>query len=690
MNRAITYILLVLLTFATPLLSSAQKQMRIQGVVTASDTRQPIRRAVITCDLILKGYTDDDGHYSVVVDRGSQLCFNAPEYEAKSISVGVRQEVDIVMNKQVVSIDAIVVRNPFKASNNVIIDPTDVEVVGNYFKLKTNIHIPYKYTATDCRFVMQPSLYDVTQDKHYNLRPVVMDGKHYSIIEHRHLNFGKTKDVLEDYIVENRINKNNSIYTYRDSIYVGGGNLENDYKVYCQLVVASYHEPALYLDTLTIAHGTINPLRFLDVDIAPLSLDESTLPIPPPDFELHNMTGIAKIEFQMAKSNLDYNNENNVNSIESIKQILKEVQNNPNASLLGIRLKGYTSPEGGFITNTTLANRRTETVLKLITSDMDIYDLEQVKLDYQGIVEPWDRIADFAEADSLSVAPRIRSITSRSNYDRPSIQHLILRLPEYKTIIKPNYLPRLRRVEYSIDYSVFRSLTFAEIERKYYYTKERLTRSEYFTLISGEVDSLRKVEYERSAIQEYPTFMRYVNREVVRLIESGSVNLDLLLPMMDRDDLPQEVIYNQAAMQLMSRNYSEALELVARLDPTPETEYIINVERLYQGDYNGAAPYFEKYGGLNHILILLCQKQDREAHDKLKKMLEQPEYRFNSRYNYVMAICANRMEDLSMAMIYLQVALELEPSLAETAKIDGDIIDIYQLIAMSLNMEDKA
>ena len=43
---------------------------------------------------------------------------------------------------------------------------------------------------------------------------------------------------------------------------------------------------------------------------------------------------------------------------------------------------------------------------------------------------------------------------------------------------------------------------------------------------------------------------------------------------------------------------------------------------------------------------------------------------------YIKAIAANRLEKIGDAIMSIEQALELDPSLLEVAKVDGDIIDL--------------
>lgn len=47
---------------------------------------------------------------------------------------------------------------------------------------------------------------------------------------------------------------------------------------------------------------------------------------------------------------------------------------------------------------------------------------------------------------------------------------------------------------------------------------------------------------------------------------------------------------------------------------------------------------------------------------------------------YVRAIAANRNNDLNGAVTYLKSAFALKPELRETAEVDGDVLDLLELI----------
>ena len=69
--------------------------------------------------------------------------------------------------------------------------------------------------------------------------------------------------------------------------------------------------------------------------------------------------------------------------------------------------------------------------------------------------------------------------------------------------------------------------------------------------------------------------------------------------------------------------------------------------------------------------MLLAMKKNQEAWDKISQMNIG-----TAREYYVKAIAANRLEKIGEAIMSIETALSLDPSLLETAKVDGDIIDL--------------
>ena len=66
----------MLLTFASAMGSSAQTRVKVSGVITSSEDKQPLIGAAVM-DAAGNGViTDLDGHYEIVADSGSELLFS--------------------------------------------------------------------------------------------------------------------------------------------------------------------------------------------------------------------------------------------------------------------------------------------------------------------------------------------------------------------------------------------------------------------------------------------------------------------------------------------------------------------------------------------------------------------------------------------------------------------------------------
>ena len=262
----------LLLTFILLLTSfhkaEAQHEIRIQGVVRDVTTNSPIGGVSIIHNGGQVAFTDVDGKYSAFVPSNAELLFYKPEYNDYVTNVENRQILNINMTIKIVELgEAIVVGKMSKKT--IVVDQTELEVVGNYFHLKTKFRVPKQIFTSDKRFVVQPTLFNVTRQAVEYFRPLAIDGEVYKMNRARVLGFEEDKDVLEPYIAPDSLEETDYIYPYHDSIFVSREYFEEDFRAECFLAVnANYENPRRdFLDTVIIARGTQNPLRFVDYHI---------------------------------------------------------------------------------------------------------------------------------------------------------------------------------------------------------------------------------------------------------------------------------------------------------------------------------------------------------------------------------------------------------------------------------------
>lgn len=674
------YMLLAIMLMFIPFnKAEAQHEIRIQGVVRDLSTSEPIGGVSVIYNGDQIAFTDVDGNYSAFVPNNAELLFYKPEYNDYEVTVDNRQIININMTIKLIELGESVVVGKL-SKKTIVIDQTELEVVGNYFHLKTKFRVPKQIFTTDKRFIVQPSLVNVTREKVDWFRPVVIDGDVYAMNRERILGFEEDDDILKPYIVENTLDETQHIYQYHDSLFISREHIDEDFRAECYLAVnANYEDPKRdFLDTVVIARGTQNPLRFLEYHIEPLALDDPEL-VPQPEMKLVADKGVSRIGFVIGKSQIDKSNPDNEVEMNAIKDKLLSIVENRNATLNAISVIGYASPDGTYRKNALLAQERTDVVLDEFVSALPESVREYVKLSSMSVVEPWSSVARLMAEDSLETASAVQAAVEKHGDDYVNTQNAIKRLPDYRNVIAKEYLPRLRRVEYEISSTEFRNLTVPEIWDRYESGEEDISRYEFWKLIESCPTPERQVEMEREALRKYRNFTLIANREAVRLHEIDSVNLDILAPVVQLH-APLEVNFNQTLMALKSKDIELADSLMRFMPTNAQTSYLKAIVNTLNGDYQAAYPFIASMGGLNEVLILLCMGRNKEADAKMTVLLEDQSNWQNADIWYVKAICANRLEDLNWAIEALNQAVMLDPKLIEIARLDSDVMDVIDII----------
>ena len=666
-------------------MADAQEKIRVQGKITDLSTGAPIAAVNVIEDGYVIAYSDIDGNYSCTVSRDAELLFYSGQYEEILVKVSNRQEINVQMKVFSLELSEAVVTAEF-SNKTVYVQPSDLQVVGDQFVLKTNIRIPKKQFGLNDRFIFQPTLYDATTQDTTFFRPVVISGEHYYINQQRYFSFDSSKDKLLEYVVPNELNETEYIYSYHDSLYVAPADLGHDFRSDCYMGINGLFEKRSdYTNTLVIAKGTVNPLRFLEYDIDPLPLTDTTL-IPKPELKLLMDAGVSKINFLLGKANVDESDPESVRNIKAIKDKIQAILNNEYASLKSIEVVGYASPEGTYKQNLSLANDRTEMILKELASSLDPSVAKFIELTSSSVVEPWSKVVEMLKDKDPELADYIHKLVVKYSDDYDKIIPYLRNHKKYRSYLLKEVLPELRKVEYTLNYSEFRKLKDYEIWDRYNAKNQDISRYEYWRLIDSSKDSLTRYNMITESLEKYPNFTYVANDLAVELLKRDSLNLDILKPSLGKN-APEPVIFNQALTALQLHEVSLADSLANLLPTNDTTVELKSMAAALAGDFDKAYPMFSKQGGLNEILLLLCLERNATALTKCNELMTFPEYSQNAKYWYVHAICANRTEDVFTAMISLETAITLDPNLVEIARLDADMMDVIELIRPTENPE---
>jgi hypothetical protein len=295
------------------------------------------------------------------------------------------------------------------------------------------------------------------------------------------------------------------------------------------------------------------------------------------------------------------------------------------------------------------------------------------------VVQPWSEVANSLRDTDPELAKYIDDLVYRFADTHDMIIPHMRKHSKYRSFLLKETLPALRKVEYTLNYSEFRKLKDFEIWDRYNAKTEEISRYEYWRLIDTAPDSLTRYSLIKESLEHYPNFTYVANDLAVQLIKRDTLDLELLKPSLGKK-APDPVIYNQALMALGSREVAMADSLARLLPDNASTAYLKSITAALAGDYDTAYPMIASKGGLNEVLLLLCMDRNATALKKCNEMMTLPEYSHNAKFWYIHAVCANRTEDIFTAMISLETALSLDPSLEEIARLDSDAMDVIELV----------
>ena len=641
------------------------QNLRVAGVVRGNNEERLAGVTIINKETKkVVGLTDEDGKYSVIVPVNGILNFTCLGYDGQDIKVKGRQIIDVVLVSTAVKIQEVSV--VAKIKNKVIFEPSEIEVVGNYFHLRTRFKVPAEMFSSNTRLIVQPTLYNITRKKGVLLKPVVTDGREYTLTQERMYEFDLKNDPLEPYIRKSEMTKNGELVAYHDCAYIE--NLKEDFRADIRLSLENYNR-ILFTDSFQIARGLVNPLRFFEYKLKAKNITDERY-FPKPELQLRNDRGEVELSFLPGKADINDRDPKNASELAKLRERLSSIETNPDAKLQTFSILGVSSPEGPHDKNLVLAKKRMDLAVNRILSHLNKETLDFLKIQTGSKVETWQTAIEMMRRDSLfGQAKDLQNIVNKYP-DSPDKQwRAIIRLPYYRSVIVPHYLPLMRRVEYNFDYSIYRFLTDAEIKELYLKDYKQLSRHEFWRMFEiAESDEEKETIYKQ-ALEVYPKFMLAANNLSALYINQGRPD-DSILESFISKDAPEEVLTNQAVALLSNWKYEKADSVVSLIPDGVSSEYLKSVTRALNGNYEEALATFGQEGGINEVVLLLALKRNDEAWEKAQNLPE------TARSEYVKAIAANRLDKVMDAINHIEKAFELDPSLRDVAKVDADVMDL--------------
>ncbi len=672
--------LMLLMLMAISAMSIDARNLNIRGKLTMVNGDEA--NGVIIWDAATNkrlGISDEFGSYSITADSETELIFSGQSIEEHTEPVNGRLVIDVTLSAAATQLDEIEV-TAIAGNNAISVEETDLIIEGNYVTFPTTrVTIPKRMFDSSKRVIIQPVLFNVTRDSVTYLAPEVIDGKRYAWTQRRIYDRENLTDSLFAYETIRKItgkNDDNKIPITRTA-YVS--NPAKDEFILDIITSIEDYNKLTYGDTFEICHGTINPLRFLEINLKPKNVTEEEF-IPTEEVELRDASGEVNLQFPVGKSDLDLSLGNNAAELDAMLQQIRAIGTSEGTTLKSFHIKGFASPEGREESNRRLAGARMKSALATITQSIDPSLIAHAEISSEADIAPWSEVVNMLRADSLfEEADKLQDMLDRyTTLDAQSVA--VGRLPFYKSRIKDDYLPRLRKVNYNIVSSYYRPLTDEEIAELYAKDPTSLSRYQFYRYYTSKEGEERENAIKQ-ALKAYPNFVTAATDLSAMMIERKENPMQVLEPFFSGEfkkrNKPNSAYYNMAVACLDSAQYSRADSILAYL---PDEEAV--KAKAYCTALTGKSDeimevmdIISEDSPLNEVLILLKIKDNDSALRSISKLGDSAVEEYVKATVYIRKFNADNTQFgyADLAEVHLRKAFELDPSLIETAKIDKDV-----------------
>lgn len=667
-NTIFKSLLAVALSVASMQISA--RNINVRGKVLQQVNEEPLYGVSIFDAATDKfvGATNDEGKFTVNVPDDCQLTFKVMGCEEKTVNVDGKLTLDVALSPKARTLDEVVVKAKV-ITNALVTEPTDIEVRGNYLTVNTHVKVPHQLFNSSMRMVIQPSIYNITTHKRNFMRPIVFDGYRYNITQERMYDYDIKSDPLHNYIkVKTTGGGKDDVLSIKDSVFVKNPN--NDFRCDIMTSLETYNS-IIYGDTIMIARGTVNPMRFLSYSLVGSPVVDEQF-FPSPEMQLRDTKGDVRLTFTVGRSNLDMNLGDNRSEMDRLLAQLREIESNPDMTIKSFTISGTASPEGNYESNLKLAKGRMSSAMDVILQGLDATTRRNMDVRADADVASWSEVVKLLNADGYSAeAEQIQEIIDRYPNSINLQSRKIVALPFYAQLLKSNYLPKLRNVTYEFVTSRYRYLTDDEIKELYATNSKDMSRYEFWRLYT-QADSAAREPIIRRALEVHPRFLVGATDLADLLIKRGEYDVDLIQPLLitAHGDVPNESRLNQGIAFMKNGQYTRADSI---LSLTPETP-LYHKAKIYSAALNGrymdVAQEISNDSPLNEVVLLLSIKSNDEAWRKAQALGN------SAIEEYVKAIAANRTDNYMAAIGHIEKALALDPSLLELARVDSDVIDL--------------
>ena len=295
------------------------------------------------------------------------------------------------------------------------------------------------------------------------------------------------------------------------------------------------------------------------------------------EVKVREKSGSAYLDFPVNQTVIRPDYRRNSTELAAIDATIQSVEDDPNATITKVTIKGYASPEGSYANNQRLAEGRSNALLEYVKK---LHDFGDAEFSVSSEPEDWEGLEKRIESSSIADKEEWLAIIRDSEpADLDRKEWKLKQLPTYREVLNTIY-PALRHSDYTVEYHI-RNFTTDEAREMLYKDPSQLSLEEMYRVAQTyEVGSESYNEVFEIAVRLYP------------------------------DDPISNL--NAANTALLNRNATAARRYLTKAAEGPEKRLAEGVASWLEGDTDQARSIFES--------LTDDPKVGVQAKENLKKM----------------------------------------------------------------------
>ena len=378
----------------------------------------------------------------------------------------------------------------------------------------------------------------------------------------------------------------------------------------------------------------------------------------------------ARVKFLINQAHLRKSEMKN-NSVKEFVNMLKKI----NADKEGLNIKNvevlaYASPDGGVKFNDKLANKRqnvSENYVKKTLKNTKVST--DVTASYTA--QDWDGFQELVAASNLQdkdVILRVLSMYQDPQERETQIRNMSAGFRE----LADGILPELRRSRMIINYETI-GRSDEQIKDQYKQDPSKLSVDELLYNANLEDNANAKEEIYKKTAELYPNDSRAFNN--IAALEFAKGNNDEAQKYLDKalaiNGNTAEANANKGLMALLNGNTNEAQNYIAKANGANNLNQALGALNIANGKYAQAEEALKGQNNNTAALAQILNKNYAGAQTTLNNVKNK-----NGMTDYLYAILNARQGNNSAASSYLKSAIQKDPSLAQYAANDLELLNV--------------